>query len=343
MRAGHSIEKWTMIWFVTLCTSCIVIILTTTLFILHREIIIKDQEPPLQHFIPQLPQQNSWEIPIVDVKIIINDIPVRSIAQGETTINATISFQYDPEMVSSNTIDKFSFDHGTIEEKEPPRFSLSNKLITADYRIRAKFTNPLNFEQFPLDDHRMYLALTNNTISSNQIIYRTNPTNITINKNAQVQGWSITNTTAKSGIFKVGKLTHPAVLFSLDFQNQSVGNLFTIVIPLIILLFIALITLIPTEKNIFSLNFSAGNIAALLAYRFIIQNTSPAVGYLTMADTLYSFVLITSILCLIFNLFGIIALTKKLFFAYTLLAILFTAGLSITFILIVHQALFGGF
>jgi hypothetical protein len=343
MQIGGKIEKWIAVWFVALCVCCFFVIAATTLFILHRDVILKDQPPVLQPLVPRLPQQTPWEIPVVDVGMRVNNILAANIARDEIVVNVSLAFQYDPEIVSANTIDKFSFEHGTIEEKELPRFSLSGKLITAQYRMRVRFARSFNFEQFPLDDHKIYLMLINNAVSSDQLLYRTTPKSMIIDPNIQVQGWSIRNTSTKVGVLQAGNIVYPAALFAIDFQKQAFGHLFTIIIPLIILFFITLTTLIPSKKDLFSLNFSAGNIAALLAYRFVIQNITPMIGYLTIADKLYGFVLIASILCLIFNLFGITGLTEKRMLFFRTFSITTTILLSFAFIVLFYKVLFGGF
>lgn len=336
-------EKGTAAWFIALCVCCFFVIATTTLFILHRDVILKDQPPVLLPLTSHLPQQTPWEVPVVDVDMRINNILATSITHNEIVVNVSLAFQYDPEIVSADTIDKFSFEHGTIEEKEKPKFSLSGKLLVAHYRMRVRFASSFNFEQFPLDDHRIYLMLINNAVSSDQLLYRTTQKSMIVDQNIQVQGWSIHNTSAKVGVLQVGDVLSPAALFTIDFQKQAFGHLFTIIIPLIILFFITLTTLIPSKKDLFSLNFSAGNIAALLAYRFVIQNIAPTIGYLTIADKLYGFVLIASILCLVFNLFGITGLTEKRMIFYRFFSIAATILLSFAFIVLIYRVLFGGF
>ena len=181
------------------------------------------------------------------------------------------------------------------------------------YDIRVKFTTNLNYEYFPLDNHKVYLVFSNLSLSPNEVIFESSYNRFIVSDKIIISGWISPNRTVKSG-YSLSALDKadstktiytPILMFALEYQRMTLRNAFTIFLPLLLLFYITTFcfSLDPEKyfRAIISLN--AASISSLLAYRFVIENMSPKVGYFMLSD--YVFFLFLVSVCLTFVLSSI--------------------------------------
>lgn len=253
----------------------------------------------------------------INVGLYIKDFPVFDMVKGSFVVEASLWFLFDPRLMSIDRIGKFSFEKATLVSKSTPHVRVMGQQIFVQYDIRLQFTIPLNYEAFPFDDHRINFVLMQNFLAPSEANFTALRSNLVLSPDIETSGWRLTDHRVSAG-FSAETLNvqadasqevyHPRVAFTLDFERVGIRHVISIILPLLLLFFIALFTfsIDPTgynSGNIMSL--SSTSITALIAYRFVIESISPQVGYFMFSD--YVFLLFLIICCLIFfiNAFGV--------------------------------------
>jgi len=297
-------ELKTLVLSVIITVGCI----ATLLFIAIHNFRPTDPVPQIYTIKPTLKKDLPWGIPIVKPKFVILDIPTMDPNQNIFVANAIISFKFDPTLISLETISHFIFEKGKILDKKGPFLKIQNNLTIAEYHVKIEFSNTLNYNTFPLDDHQISLVLTNLFAGPQELIFITTQSDLVIAQRLKITGWQYATKnvsfgyTAVEDTNNISAAKHPCVLYSIGFKKKNLGDIFTIFIPLIIMFFISLICYL-TKQNVMS--FSIQNLVAILTYRYIIQKIAPRTGYLTTGDIVYTYCLIIIILTLSLNLWSI--------------------------------------
>jgi hypothetical protein len=244
---------------------------------------------------------------------ILSNIPMVDANNSRFIVEGFIWFEYDPSHVSLKSIGEFSFLNGVIEYKSQPSVEARGHLLFIRYKVRINFSSKLDYQKFPFDDHRIYFILTNAFFNPDQSFYVAQKADFVVAEDILMPGWKLVGEdvffgrTAKVSKSKGLEDSYPEVVFILNLEKNSLGTVFTIIVPLLIMFLIVLASIMQASilgnysKKDFNWNgysVSVGNLAAVLAYRFVIEAVSPDVGYLTLSDTLYVFVLGCTVLSL---------------------------------------------
>ncbi len=82
---------------------------------------------------------------------------------------------------------------------------------------------------------------------------------------------------------------HPRVIFALDYTPTGLRQLVSIILPLLLIFSLTIFTFSmdpePYYRSILTL--SSGAVTGLIAYKFVIENLSPKVGYFMLGDMLF--------------------------------------------------------
>lgn len=218
--------------------------------------------------------------------------------KNEFTINAFIWFAFDPSKVSLETIDAFAFTKGEITQKSKANVRrLYENTDLALYSIRVQFSSILDYKRFPLDDHRLFLNITNPTSTANELIYDVNPDDFIISPNIYVSGWQVVGKNAQSGYAPVSlgitALLQNKTVFSLDLSKSDLRQLSLIILPLLFLFYLGLFAFSLSDITV-AMTLPLASIASLFAYSFVIQTLAPQVGYMMLSDYLFIFFLLSS-------------------------------------------------
>ena len=243
----------------------------------------------------------------VKVGLTINNFSVFDIIKNEFEFTGTIWFEFDPSITSLETIKKFSFEKGEILSLSEPTTKIVGDNLFASYDIRIKKRDNLLHTFFPFSSHTFNVII-DNSASPGEIVYASSVADLVVSQDAIPSGWSLRDehvytgySTSELELRNIEKaIYHPRVIFAMDFSLQSLRHLLTILLPLILMFFITTLSfsMDPTYYYRSIISLSTGAVTAMLAYRFVIENLSPKVGYFMLSDSL--FFLFLSACCIIF-------------------------------------------
>lgn len=272
-------------------------------FSLYRGLVTftsSDSIPPLETISPQ--KLASWgSTPsIVRVGLYIDTFQIFDVVKNNFIFTGSIWFQFVPGAISLNTLEHFAFARGQILYRSAPDSKLIDSQLLVKYNIRVSFNSSTDFSYFPVDDHRINLMLVHQFVSPNELLFESTQQEFIIIPDTRPFGWEIVNKYVNAGYLSETldvndprkNVLYPAVLFSIDFARKGIRYLITILLPLLLVFYLTLFSFSLDPKS--AITLSAGGITAILAYRFVIENISPLVGYLMISDYLFFLFLASS-------------------------------------------------
>ncbi len=276
----------------------------------------------------------SWNKQPVRVKtgLQITDFLRFDTVKNEFIINAFIWFNFDPQKVTLETIAKFMFTKGEILQKSEPHLrQLSDGTTFALYSIRVQFSTILDYARFPLDDHNLFLNLTNPSESAETLLYEATETTYSIAPGIYLSGWKIVNRNVESGFTPVTlesgvQFLQNKTVFSLGLSKGDLRQLSLIILPLLFLFYIGIFAFSVRDITV-AITLPLASASGLLAYSFVIQTLAPAVGYMMLSDYLFLFFLLSTLIILIVR--ALVALPEHIISQRTLKKI---DGLTILFL-----------
>ena len=257
---------------------------------------------------------------IVNVGLYIEEFQQFSIEENAFTFDAMVWFRFEPDVISLETLEKFTFENGTILQRSQPDTQIIDGQLNVRYTVRVQCTSNLEYKTFPLDDHRIYIMLANRFIEPSEVIFESSRREFNIEQDMSFRGWIKVDKNVETGYIDsqldsfdpTKEIIYPAVLFSIDYARSSVRYVFSILLPLAIMFYVSLFTLSLSLRD--SLPITAGIVTAILAYRFIIEYLSPRVGYFMGSDLIFFLFLGASVGVFILNVaefIGKVHLSKK--------------------------------
>lgn len=276
---------------------------------------------PTPHLLSVTPKQvNEWggNATEVTVGLHIINFPEFDILHNNFIIDGIIWFEFDPALVSLETVEKFSFEKGDILKKTISDNKVINGRFFVEYNITVKFTTNLSFQFFPLDDHRIFLTLTNKFVSPHELIYQAYVSGFTMSEGVFIHGWRMVKKNVVAGYSESyldendpkKVVLNPKVVFSIDFTRTGFQQIFLIFLPLFLMFFITIFsfTLDPIADRSLILSLSLAGITAILSYRFVIQGMSPQVGYFLLSDHIFTMFLVFVMVAFLVN---VILMSRK--------------------------------
>lgn len=268
-----------------------------------------DPYPEISTLVPSKIIEFGGSPTTVNVGLYIRDIPTFDILNSRFIVDAILIFKFDHREISLDRIGKFKFDRARVIEQSPPQTKIDGHNLISRYDVKMELNTTLNFRDFPLDDHRVNISLTNYNLTPSEVLFSSSIGNLTINPDLKIAGWEIVDKMVKTGFLtdktstgaKIGEINNPRIVFSLDFENVGIRSLLTLLIPLMIIFLISTITL-TFEHNITTTSIAM--VSALIAYKFVIENMSPKTGYLMISDNFFLYIFFGCIAIFVFNLFA---------------------------------------
>lgn len=237
----------------------------------------------------------------VNVGMFVKNFPVFDVSKNTFTIDSIIWFEYNPDEIMLDTIEKFSIDNGKITYKSPPDIKVSNGRIFVKYNVLFDLKTDLNFRKFPFEDHRLPIILSNDFVTPDEMFYVVDASSFQLSPTIAPAGWKVQDLNVDAGFLPLQldrqdpskKSESPKALFIINFMKASVRKTLIIFIPLLAMTFLSLMAFEMNVANVvgkFSLAITA--LTALLGYRFVIEQMMPQVSYFTSTDAIYLFLLI---------------------------------------------------
>jgi len=308
-----------------------------------------DPKPEL-HFIKPQQFKDLQVTPIlVKTGLFIHNFPVFDTVHNKFAIEGILWFEFNPSLISFNTIDKFEFDKGDITYKSKPIIRMQDHIAFVKYDIEAEFTSSLDYRFFPLDDHRLYIILVNKHTTPTELIMSSEQSYFNMADKIYTGGLKLLGKNVEYGYVqarlfentKQAMVYNPVVIFSMDFKKSGIRKLLLIVLPIILMFFMSLfpLSLDPSSHASAILGLSLGSVSSMLAYRYVIESLSPSVGYFTLTDYLYTFILV----CVFFNfLLSLLSIrgAQQLSYPFKVLRLIVIITLYISLIVYLYSLLY---
>jgi len=271
-----------------------------------RKFYSNEPAPQLFPVTPQKVKEWGGDPISVAVGLHIRNFSDFDFVENKFILDAVLWFEFDPALISIDTINKFSFDKANLKKISEPYTKLIGDNFFARYDIQLEFGMDLNYHFFPFDDHRMYITLINRFIGPNEVVFRSNVTNFTIAPAVRVSGWEIENKSVHKGYSQdyldphsnQKSVLYPKVVFSLDFRRSGVRYILLIILPLVIIFFMGLYSFAfdPEKQAGMISGLAIGGITSLLSYRFVMERLTPQVGYFVLSDYIFTILLAFALL-----------------------------------------------
>lgn len=291
------------------------------LFILYQPLQEFESLDPQAVLLPIDPKvvKNFGSPSIVKVGLHIISFPEFDMLKNRFLMDGIIWFEFNPALISLETLRKFSFEKGEIIKLSEPEIQVIDKQIFARFNFKLQFSSNLDFKRFPIDDHRINLVLTNAYLSPRSVIYDVQISRFTFAPNIFIAGWTIKDATVTSGYSREEldtddakrEVIHPQALFSIDLKRAGIRHLSAIFLPLFMLFFMGLIglSLDPATFAGSMVSIATGSLSGMTVYRFVIEGMSPSAGYFMISDQV--FVLFLTLGFIVFALTATIAHYQK--------------------------------
>jgi hypothetical protein len=250
------------------------------------------------------------------VGMYIKDYPVVDFVGGNFAINAMVWFVFDPSAVSLETIGRFVFENGEIKNRSLAEVKIVDEgYLFARYNVRVDFKLPLQYNLFPVDDHRLFFVLVNDFTSPGQIMLESVKKDFVVDSDLEMFGWHNRGAGVRAGYTESilnpndpnRKVYAPRAVFYVDYSHIGIRYVLSIFLPLILIFFISLFGLSFNIEGRYAgsaFGLVAGGITGMITYYFVIQNMSPEVGYFMISDYIYFLFLSLNFLVFIITIFG---------------------------------------
>ncbi len=236
-------------------------------------------------------------IPSVEVGFFLDNFAEFDITTNLFTAEGIVWFIYNPNQIALNKLELFSFDKAQMLEKTGPMLtSLSPERTLARYHVRFSFTTNITYRHYPLDDHRLFIVLKNDYLLASDVTYTVSPENFYPSENTHEAGWKRVGHGVYTGYSTMALkpsqantiVQSPQIVFYLDYDRSGLHFIITLLLPLLLLFFVALSVFLVRVPVIYDAsNTFMGSLFALVGYLFVVESLAPSVGYLMLSDLLY--------------------------------------------------------
>ncbi len=251
---------------------------------------------------PLTQQQLSAVKNTIETGLIINNFYKFDVLENSFIMDGTLWFLSENSPENIKNIDQFSFEYATILKKsEPHKDIVADNKILVRYDIEVQFTGVFDFNYYPFDYHRLNVVLVNKALDFGDTLYTIYDKNFIINPSAFTKDWKINKQFVEYGTAslevtmnkQVKKVDYERVVFSLEFQRKSLKQLFLLFLPLFLIFYIGLLSLIFDLMSQFPiiLSLCLGSTTALIFFLDLLRKSSPGTDTFTLVDMIYIFLL----------------------------------------------------
>lgn len=189
-------------------------------------------------------------------------------------------------------------------------------------RIYGEFTQNLFYEDFPFDEQKLVLTLTDISIAFDKIEFEIDSSGSGVNKiitapDWDVEGWNI----RKSDFtFEGSSEKLSSLIFEINVKRQAGYYILLFLIPLLLIIMMSWMAFwLDTSLSSSQISIATTSMLTLIAYRFIVTSNLPKIAYMTRMDLfilgssiLIFFTLLQSIITSSISARGNIALAEKI-------------------------------
>lgn len=276
----------------------ILMIISTTIiwYVLQKRITTfrsKDPVPPIIHVTPETYTHFGGFPDTVKIGLYIDQFREFSMVKNQFEFSGILWFEFNPDVLSLETLDKFVFEKGKIKYKSEPDTQLVDGKLLVRYNVRVNFNTVLSYADFPVDNHSIHLTVANHFLSPSTVLFSSSNREFVVKAKTKALGWEEIDRSVVTG-FKKSELDphddrktiyYPAATFTIDYIRYGIRYIISIMLPLLLLFFLTLSSLSWGDSTATSL--SIGGITATIGYKFVIENLSPKTGYFMLSDYLF--------------------------------------------------------
>lgn len=240
----------------------------------------------------------------IKVGLYIENFNVFDTVKNDFILSGIVWFMFPIGALALDTLGQFSFARADMLERSRPMTLLFENYTIAQYKVKIRFKSPLLLHDFPLDNHRIVLELNHTMISPTEVLFESGLQFFQI-KPSDISGWAIVDRQIAQGYTKIvlseenptKEFYYPTVLFLIDTMRSGTQYPLTLFLPLLMIFFIMLFAF-SMQRDEIRITLTASGVTGILAYRFVIANLSPQVGYFMISD--YCFFLFLGVAVIIF-------------------------------------------
>lgn len=262
-----------------------------------------DPAPPIFNVTPETYNYFGGFPDEINVGLYISQFRKFNMVTDEFDFNGILWFEFNPDTISLETLEKFDFEKGEIKYKSNPDTQLVDGKLLVRYNIRVACNSQLDYASFPLDNHRIHLTLANHFVAPSTILFSSSEDQFIVNTKTKSFGWQQVNKNVATGFEKVeidpydNRKTsyYPVTIFTLDYVRYGIRYVLSIILPLLLLFYLSLFSFSwPGKQEGAGLSLTLGGVTATLGYRFVIENLSPKTGYFMLSDYIFFLFLVTN-------------------------------------------------
>lgn len=298
-----------------LITSSILIIFVLALFRTR----ISDTILPINPITEQVLQEIKPLAEKVHVGLYVRNFPKFNVVNNLFTLDCVIWFKFNPENVALDEVRDFAFLNGEIRKPaistalEPTIRRIGDQVLVF-FDMNVDLTSDFSFKYFPFGRHILTIAIMDEDVTPQEIIYETDNDSFVINPMLQLATWRIDHHSTDYGYEEVclqkGNMQKivrfPLARFHLFFSSTGFKYIVIFFTPILFALLLALFSLLIPYKiggdNSYMTMLSSSSFAALIAHRFVIETMIPKVGQLTVTDAIFLLALFVVFVPAVFNL-----------------------------------------
>lgn len=306
----NDIIKYTTNSKIQILSIAIMIVTLILLFYYPNKLFLSsDPQPRISTIKPII---GTKEIKEINTGLYIKNFPVFDIIKNNFIMNAIIWFEFNPHQIDIETISNFNFEKGEILKKSKLKSKIINDKLWVYYKIKVEFKSNLDYKFFPIEDHKIYITLANSKMNPDSEILVSYNTDLVLRKNIFTGDWRKIGNEVEYGYieqiidkYQKEKATkYPVVSFELSFEKAGIRKTLAIFLPLFMVFFLSLFSLLINIKSTSTtLAVSVGSTSALIFNLIAIEGMSPNVRYFTIANKIYSILLISAFAILLLNVY----------------------------------------
>lgn len=250
----------------------------------------------------------------------INNFPEFSFHKNKFVLDAIVWFKYPVGVESIKTVEGFSFQNGKLLSRSLPTIKIDHGIVTVSYQTTVEFKTVLDYQNFPITDHRLNIVLENRRVTPHEMYFTSSADNLALSDDLLVSTWIPERKRVKTGYIKSIlhendaslEINYPCVAYVIDFSNNSIRDLMSLYFPLFILFFISFFALlIDMRENVLRTSLISGALPTLVLFRLVIDNIAPTASKVTKVDKLYSILVFLAMVLLLFQVY--VLLSKRRF------------------------------
>ncbi len=246
--------------------------------------------------------------------LMIKSFPAFDVQKNNFLVDGALWFEFYVYQIGLDVIDKFTLEGGKILSKSAPNIKIEDDKLLVTYQIVLEVKGDFNHSSFPIANHRLVITMVNYDLPPSEMMFSDldRAHSFIVAKNAfQSSDWGVHSLLTQPGIITTSLdeyspekiIEYPCLAFTINVVKKSFKDLCVLFLPIFTALLFSWLSLLMNVNNHtgrFTLAITA--VTAILGYRYVIEQTSPRVGYFTMLDKFYLGFLLTSFLIFIFHL-----------------------------------------